>query len=53
MGIADPRKSVADKAREAITNGKLKPDAGIEAAVDSAPVHPNSQVNDRSSGTEQ
>ena len=23
MGIADPRKSVADKAREAITNGKL------------------------------
>ena len=43
MSIADPRKSVADRAREAITNGKLKPDAGIEAVADSAPVTPTTR----------
>ena len=40
MSIADPRKSVADRAREAITNGQLEPDAGIESAADSNPVTP-------------
>ncbi|MEC7862168.1 MAG: vWA domain-containing protein, partial [Verrucomicrobiota bacterium] len=43
MSIADPRKSVADRAREAITNGKLEPDAGIENAADSAPVTPTTR----------
>ena len=43
MSIADPRKSVADRAREAITNGKLKPDAGIEATTDSVPVTPTAR----------
>ena len=40
MSIADPRKSVADRAREAIANGNLEPDAGIESAADSNPVSP-------------
>ena len=44
MGIADPRTNIEDRAREAIANGILDPDAGIKSAPDPTPKSPSTRA---------